>query len=219
MFRNLKKHISVNELIPLVLTLTVFFSGIITVFTYSIGLNYYDGFDYLEDVYWAKATLESNSLVNPDYNYVYLVPFGANLIMAPFVAVFGVSLLSNQLGMIVYFALYLSSLYYFASSIFDSNKERLYCISIVSLFIYTLVGDGLLHHILAYGIGFVCLLCELGSMICIYKNRGKLAVHYAVLIVFSLWASLNGLSVIGLANLVVLISSVVFAYIKKLDIR
>ena len=219
MLHSLKKNFSIDEFIPLVLTLMVILSGIVTIFTYSIGLNYYDGFDYLEDVYWAKATLESKSLVNPEYNYVYLLSFGANLIMAPFVAIFGISLLSNQLGIIVFFVLYLCILYYFVSSIFDEYKERLYSISIVSLFIYTLVGDSLLHHILAYGIGLICLLGELGSLINIYRNKGNLNIHYFVLVAFSLWAALNGLSVVGLANLIVFVSLIVFVYIKNINIR
>ena len=217
MFERIKKVLKKENIIPSALLLLVIISCIVTVFTYSVGLNGYDGFDYLEDIYWAKATLESKSLVSPDYNYVYIIPFGANLIMAPFVAVFGISLISNQLGMAVYFIIYLLTVCYLTSSIFDEVKDRMYFMAIVTMFVLTLVGDSLFHHILAYGIGFISFMGELASLINIYKHDKKNIIHYILLAIFSSWSSFNGLGVAALSTIPIVGSTIVYCYIKRIN--
>lgn len=187
--------------------------GISTVFSYSIGHNYYDGFDYLEDIYWAKATLLSGKLVNPDYQYVYIVPFGPNLLMAPFVMMFGISLLSNQLGMLVYFLLYLLTAYYFVSSFLDKTKEKLLLLAVMSFFIFTLVGDSLLHHILAYGIALLAFLGQLGAIFNILKNNNK--IHYILLGIYSFFSAMNGLATMVMSSVVVILALIAYIYLNK----
>ena len=212
------KRMKKENIIPLALLILVIICCVVTIFTYSVGLNSYDGFDYLEDVYWAKATLESKSLVSPDYNYVYIIPFGANLIMAPFVAAFGVSLISNQLGMAVYFVIYLLTVYYLATSIFKQTKDRMYFIAIVTMFILTLIGDSLFHHILAYGIGFISFMGELASLINIYKNKEKLLKHYILLGIYCSWSSFNGLGVTALSTIAIVGAMAVYCYINRINV-
>ena len=72
----------------------VLISGIVLINTYPVGIYEYDKYDFLEGVRWARATLESGKILSPHFYYYYVIPFGANLIMAPFVKVFGQGLLA-----------------------------------------------------------------------------------------------------------------------------
>lgn len=49
---------------------------------------------------WANATYESGKIYDPDFSYACFLPFGVNLIMLPFIYMFGLSLKVHILGMI-----------------------------------------------------------------------------------------------------------------------
>ena len=172
----------------------ILIAGVVSVFTFSTGLFHYDMWDYYEGVMWADATLQAGSPVNPDYIYFYLLPFGSNIIMAPLVALLGKTVLANQLGMLLYLALYFWLALRLADALFPADRRSiLIFVSVLSLFFFTYMGENLLHHLLAYGIAFVCLLGELSSVIRAVNGRGTVS-DTAMLIILSLWSGLNGFS-------------------------
>ena len=205
--KKLYYSLATNRILPLVLFLLTVVSGIFVVFSLSIGINHYDLYDYVEGVFWAEATLRSHSLINPDYVYFYLVPFGSNIIMAPFVRLFGVGFLANQLGMLVYFILYLAVVYFLACALYPNTRQQLLFCTIVSLFVYTYIGDNLLHHLLSYGIGFLCFMGELSCLIRI--RNGKKGLAWVLLIVFVLWSSVNGIVTVALSGGPVLLAFII----------
>lgn len=179
------------------------------IFTYSSGFADYDLKDYFEGVFWAKASLEAKNVYNPDYTYYYLVPFASNIIMAPFVSVFGVRHISNQLGMLIFSLIYFFSLYKLAKNLFSSRNEIILFCVITSLVTFTYVGENIFHHILGYGIGFVCLLGQLACLIEI-QNNNKVKLNRLLLILYCLWPSLNGIFPIALSIIPIL--SALFIY-------
>lgn len=179
------------------------------IFTYSSGMGGYDLKDYFEGVFWAKASLEARNIYNPDYTYYYLVPFASNIIMAPLVSIFGVRHISNQLGMLIFAFIYFFSLYKLAKNLFKNRNEIILFCVITSLVIYTYVGDNIFHHILGYGIGFVCLLGQLACLIEI-QNNNKVKLNRLLLILYCLWPSLNGIFSIALSTIPLL--SALFVY-------
>lgn len=58
--------------------------------------------DVAESVIWAQASLESGSLLNPDFGYTHLLPFGGQFIFVPIVACFGVGIFSLRLGLCIW---------------------------------------------------------------------------------------------------------------------
>ena len=62
--------------------------------------------DVAENVIWAQAALESGSLINPDFYYTHLLPFGGQLIFISVVRQFGVTMFSLMLGMSICSALF-----------------------------------------------------------------------------------------------------------------
>ena len=207
-----------NNKIFRLLCITLFFltilGGIIRIFIFSVGINSYDLHDYYEGLFWADATLRSGSPVNPDYIYFYIVPFGANLIMAPFVHFFGFSILANQLGMLVFYIIYLAVLFRLAFALYEDAESRMLFCSIVSLFIFIAIGDNLLHHILCYGIGFVCFLGIIASLVNIDKKRGGIK-ELILLAVFCLWGAANGIAGAAMCCLPILAGLIISGFIHK----
>lgn len=199
--------------LPHILLGTILLSGILCIFTFSIGINEYDLNDYIEGVLWADASLQSNSIINPDYVYYYIIPLGSNVIMAPFVRLFGVSIIANQLGMLVYYLIFLVVLFRLSKSIYNDRRSQLVFCSIVSLFIYTYLGDNLLHHLLVYGIGFVCFMGSLSCLINLSKNR-SIIKNQILLVLFCLWSSSNGIACASLSGITVLAA---FLYSRHRD--
>lgn len=209
----MKKLFSYSVIIKIIFFF-VFVGGIIQIFSFPVGLNKFDGYDFLEGVLLSEASLKSGTIVSPTFYYYYLLPFGPSLYFVPFVYLIGPSLLSNQLGMLLFYFIYLFILYYLANSIFIETNNRYLFMSITSLFIFTYIGDNILHHILCYGIGLLCFFGELGS--CINYIKNKKTKYIIFLFIFAIYASLNGLSVMAFSTIPIIISLIAM-WLCKID--
>lgn len=221
--KKITENLRSSRFLPLMMSFLVIVSGLLTIFTFSKGINSYDLHDYIEGVFWAEATLKSGSLINPEYVYYYIVPLGSNVIMAPFVRLFGLSLLANELGMIVYFVIFLAVLYRLSASLYAELRYRLVFCTVSALFIYTYIGDNLLHHIISYGIGYVCFLGQLSCLIDIRKGR-NVRRSAVLLVILSFWAASNGIVTAALSVLPVMLGLFLANYrsgtlLKKEDLR
>lgn len=211
--QKVRTYIRQSSILPILLVLTVIAGALVTIFVFSLGIYHYDIWDYLEDIFWADATLRSGTPLNPSYIYYYTVPFGPNYIMAPFVSMLGTSVLANQLGMIVFLIIYVTLAFRLAKTLFpDEMRSRLIFVGVMSLFVYTYVGDNLLHHILPYGMAF---LCTIGEISCIIEidRKGKSVRDMLLLILLSLWSGLNGFSAV-LSTLPVLAALALLSFIN-----
>ncbi len=59
--------------------------------------------DTTDTLMWAAASYEGGSLFNPDFNYACLLPFSTSLIMTALIPIFGVSMTTHVLGMLIFF--------------------------------------------------------------------------------------------------------------------
>ena len=194
--RRILRCFKYGGVLPAVLVTMIVISGVITIFTFSTGLYNYDLWDYIEGVFWADATLKAGAPIHPSYVYFYILPFGSNLIMAPFVRLFGTTFLANQAGMLVFFAIYLAAAFHLASTLFPKDRMGiLLFVSFLSLFVYTYAGSNLLHHLLAYGIGFTALLGELACVIEISAGK-HVCRDLLVLLFWAFWSAANGFSTV-----------------------
>ena len=74
-----------------VLSYIVLALGIIAVLYYIIiGQKSEFDSDFTDTILWAEAMITGNGLFDKTMAYAYTLPFGGSLLMAPFVAVFGV---------------------------------------------------------------------------------------------------------------------------------
>ena len=192
-----------SESILILLFFLILISSLVLIFTFSPGIISYDVYDYLEGLPLAEATIRSRSLINPEYVYYYILPLGPNVLMTPFVLLFGYTILANQAGMIVFLGIYLAVVYKLSKALYEERKNRLLFCIVLSLFVYTYIGDNLLHHLLAYGIGFVCLLGELACVIEIRRQQ-NVRKNTILLVILAFWSSANGISPAALSGLPIL---------------
>ena len=111
--------------------------------------------DAVDSLMWGNASYEAGGLLNQNFNYACLLPFGGNLIMWPMVAIFGLSLTAQHVGMFLFTALLFGSLFLMLRFAGWKWRWNLLCVSAVIL---TLCGSAKLReiffeHIIYYSLG------------------------------------------------------------------
>ena len=66
--------------------------------------------DSTDTLMWAVASRDSGKLFNTDFNYACLLPFGTSMIMYALIPLFGVSMMTHVLGMLIFFLLFTAAL-------------------------------------------------------------------------------------------------------------
>ena len=107
-----------NRILPLLILAL----GALVVLYYILGpaQGYMTG-DCTDSLRWAQATVTSGKLISDSFYYAAILPFGGNLIFAPFVAVFGYSV-TAQLAGLTLFALSMIGAMYFMVSGFGMGR-------------------------------------------------------------------------------------------------
>lgn len=67
--------------------------------------------DSVDTLMWAQASFDSHSLFSKDFSYACLLPFGGQLLMIPLIALFGVTMTTQVLGMLAFFILFTVALF------------------------------------------------------------------------------------------------------------
>lgn len=62
--------------------------------------------DCTDTIMWANASYESGSIFDKSFHYACFLPFGINLIMQPLIAIFGLSMTAQHIGMFAFFILF-----------------------------------------------------------------------------------------------------------------
>ena len=68
--------------------------------------------DSTDTILWAEATYDALRPMNKDFYYACTLPFGAHLLMLPFIPFWGISFATHAAGMILFSALLMLSLYW-----------------------------------------------------------------------------------------------------------
>ncbi len=159
--------------------------------------------DFTDTLVWAAASVESGSLVNPDFWYAYLLPFGGSLIMFPLVKIFGVTYFAHELGMLVFTLIFATAMLLFAISLgLDYGYSSF--ITGISLVLFlssdttrTIFYGHIIHYSLAMLFAFVAffLINHIGYIEGSRLN-GKQRILYFLLFLWLFFCCLNGESTI-----------------------
>ncbi len=71
--------------------------GLVLYFIIFVSKGFYHA-DCADTILWAQATVDGKAIMNPDFYYAAILPFGGQLIMVPFVAIFGYGMLAQIIG-------------------------------------------------------------------------------------------------------------------------
>lgn len=66
--------------------------------------------DSTDTLMWAVASRDNGKLFNTDFNYACLLPFGTSMIMYALIPLFGISMTTHVLGMLIFFLLFTAAL-------------------------------------------------------------------------------------------------------------
>lgn len=160
--------------------------------------------DCTDTILWAQATYDSGKLISDNFKYAALLPFGGNLLMLPFIPIFGVSMTTHNIGMVLFAVLFFLSLYALARSLGYNLAKTSFIIFAVTM---VLSGSDKLReimwgHIIYYSLGLLFLAFGLylvnktpcdRLLFADKTHRVKDIVLMAGLFVFSALTATNGL--------------------------
>lgn len=67
--------------------------------------------DCTDTILWAQATFDSGKVFSPDFNYAALLPFGASVWLIPLIAIFGMTMKTHVIGMVIFAVLFALSMF------------------------------------------------------------------------------------------------------------
>jgi hypothetical protein len=80
------------------------------------GRGYFHS-DCTDTLYWAQASFDSGSLYSRDFTYASMIPFGGSLLMLPWIGLFGVSMTTQIIGMLIFLVLFTASVVFLLRSL------------------------------------------------------------------------------------------------------
>ena len=167
--------------------------GIVLYYIIFISKGFYHG-DCSDTIMWAEAMIEGNTLMNPDFRYAALLPFGGNLIMAPFVAIFGYGMKAQIIGMVIFALLFSYAIVFFCKA---ANLNYTWSSITTAFVLLILCSSEKLReifwcHIIYYSLGVFFLLLGLGLVLTILKKEKFSMPHYVILFIWTTLCSING---------------------------
>ena len=66
--------------------------------------------DCTDTIYWAQASIDGGTVFNPDFVYAALLPFSASIWLVPLIKIFGVTMTTHVIGMVIFALLFFLSI-------------------------------------------------------------------------------------------------------------
>ncbi len=159
-------------------------SGSLFIFLISIGLVLYYIWglarsefhsDCTDTLYWAEAAMQGKGLINPDFEYATIMPFGGNLFMQLWLPFFGVTMLTHSLGMTTFLVVFTAALFWLMHELRWSLPWRF--IGVGGMLMALSAGEKIREifwgHIIYYSLGMLFLLIGLSLVLHIYHLHEK----------------------------------------------
>lgn len=153
--------------------------------------------DCTDTILWAKASVDSKSLFDPDFGYAALLPFGGTTVMMPLVAIFGYTLKAQQAGMVIFTLLFLLSAWFLCRSLDFSHGYSLFITGALGLVLAasTKLREIFYEHVIYYSICAAAIFLLLGLSLRAMKKKAPAVCIGAVIVASALFA-LDGMQVI-----------------------
>ncbi|HBZ90196.1 MAG TPA: hypothetical protein DEO62_04170 [Lachnospiraceae bacterium] len=115
--------------------------------------------DSADTILWAKASIDAGGLFNENFEYAALFTFGGQLLMIPFIKLFGYGITANICGMVVFYLLFLTALFFIFKKMDFSLTWNLFSLAVVMMLISLSVKmrEIFWQHIIYYSLGMLFL--------------------------------------------------------------
>lgn len=157
--------------------------------------------DFTDTIYWANASLESGRVFDPEFRYAGLLPFSANLWFMPLIAIFGVSMMAQVIGMIIFALVFAASLYFMCRSLEWSISWSAFSVGVTMLILSSSVKlrEIMWGHVIYYSLILVLLFVGIGLAARLLRKRTT-----ALCILTALWAVLSATDGVQIVAMVLL---------------
>lgn len=217
---NIQKHL---KKLWIALTAVFAFGALATVIYYIIYPS--EGFfhaDCSDTILWAQASYDGRALFNPDFGYAAMLPFGGTMLMIPFIGIFGVSMTTHHIGMVLFALLFFASAWLLCRSLKFSLPMSFSAVGILAL---TLCASAKLReifyeHVIYYSIAAAIIFVLLSLLIRFRESLNassskKLIIIVFFTVIFSALSALDGMQVIATGILPVLFATVAEIFLEK----
>lgn len=189
-------------------------AGVVVLYYIIFQTTYYVHSDYTDTLLWAWASLDAKSLLSPTFQYAAILPFAGNLLMLPFVALFGYTVKAHMCGMVLFACLFMLALWYFLSAFEISNIYKRFVFATVLLVLSSSIKlrEIMWGHIIYYSLGILVLLLLFGllfrllqynAMQELRKNK-KAVLQVILLFILTMCVATNGAQVLVFCTLPVM---------------
>lgn len=179
--------------------------GIVFFYIIFISKGYYHA-DCTDTITWAEAVLDGKALMNSDFYYACLLPFGGQLLMVPFVAIFGVSMTAQLCGMVLFAICFGLALAFLLRSMNFSYKWSVFGVS--ALFLIVSISEKLREifwcHIIYYSLGLLFVMVGLGLLLRVLNYEKSKKKYMILLLIWTVLCSMNGIQALTIYGLPVL---------------
>ncbi len=179
--------------------------------------------DCSDTILWAQASYDSGTMFNPDFGYAAMLPFGGTTLMLPFIGIFGVSMTTHRIGMVLFALIMLASVLWLCKTLKFSTPFSLTATGVFALVLCSSekLREIFYEHVIYYSISAV-IICVLLSLFIRFREsfenekslRNLVAVTFCT-VVFSACSALDGMQIISTGVLPVLFAAVVGIFLDK----
>ncbi len=179
--------------------------------------------DCSDTILWAQASYDSGSIFNPDFGYAAMLPFGGTMLMLPFIGIFGVSLTTHHIGMVLFTLLFFASVWLLCRSLKFSYSMSFAAVGALAMVLCASekLREIFYEHVIYYSIS-VLIICVLLSLFIRFKeafesekSSKKLIFITFCIVVFSVCSALDGMQIIATGILPVLFAAVAEIFLAK----
>ena len=203
----MSNKITDRSLTKTLISTAVLATGLIVVMFYIFCREIVDyNLDFTDSLIWAAASVESHSLINPDFWYAYIIPFSGSLLMIPIVKILGVTYLAHELGMALFAIVFTAAVLFGVHAMGLTMRKSCMLTGILLLIISSSSITRMIFfgHVIHYSLAMVftsIAIILLGKLDC-FKTPGRYdkrqMIYYALLLIWTCLCCLNGSSALML---------------------
>ena len=164
--------------------------------------------DCTDSIYWAQASVDGGAVFNPDFVYAAMLPFSASIWLVPLIKIFGVTMTTHVIGMVIFALLFFLSIIFVCRSLEWSWNMTFITTGSVMLLLSSSdkMREIMWGHVIYYSLGLLILFVGMGLLLRMCKSfeLGKTRKGYtyaALLFVFMMLGATNGLQCIAIYTL------------------
>ncbi len=179
--------------------------------------------DCTDTLLWAQASHDAGALFNPDFGYAAMLPFGGTMLMIPFIGIFGVTMTTHHIGMVLFTLLFFASAWLLCRSLKFSLPTSFSAVGVFALILCSSakLREIYFEHVIYYSIAVAIIFVLLSLLVRFREQLGgnastvRLAVTVFATVIFCALSALDGMQVIATGIFPVLFAAVAEIFLEK----